>query len=161
MRRPNLATIRRRAEAATPGPWKTGDQFKSGTLGSAVAVLSGHLPPVELDPHRNGRADAAFIAHARQDIPAMLAEIVRLQGVLSGRIEGQRGSGLCDCSSADSEPNSPASGERMDHHCDCRAVTTAAMILGAYSATAHADQCGHGTEMDEFYKRRQPETALT
>ena len=70
--------IRRRAEAATPGPWKTGDRFGNRSLGSSVVVLAGNLPPVELDPHRNGRNDAAFIAHARTDVPAMLDEVGRL-----------------------------------------------------------------------------------
>lgn len=73
----NLDAIRRRVSAATPGAWKTGNRFGTGTLGSAVAVISGNLPPLELDPRRNGRNDAAFIAHARQDVPALLAEVDR------------------------------------------------------------------------------------
>lgn len=75
----NLDAIRRRAEAATPGTWKTGDRFGNRALGSSVAVISGSLPPIELDRRRNGRADAAFIAHARQDVPALLAEVDRLR----------------------------------------------------------------------------------
>ncbi len=75
MRRPNIAAIRRRLEAATPGVWKTGDRFGTGTLGSHVAVISGGLPPLELDPYRNGRNDAAFIAHAHQDVAVLLAEL--------------------------------------------------------------------------------------
>lgn len=71
----NLEAIRRRASAATPGPWKTGNRFGNGVLGSSITVLSGDLPPLELDPYRNGRNDAAFIAHARQDIPALISAI--------------------------------------------------------------------------------------
>jgi hypothetical protein len=82
MRRLNLEAIARRTEKATPGPWKTGDRFLSGVLGSSVAVISGKLPPIELDPSRNGRNDAAFIAHARQDVPALIAEISRLRAAL-------------------------------------------------------------------------------
>lgn len=78
MRHDRLEAIRRRADAATPGPWKTGNRFGCGVLGSSVAVISGKLPPIELDPYRNGRNDAAFIAHARQDIPALLDEVDRL-----------------------------------------------------------------------------------
>lgn len=78
----NLDAIAKRAAKATPGPWKTGDRFLNGSLGSAVAVLSGKLPAIELDPNRNGRNDAAFIAHARQDIPALVAEVVRLRAAL-------------------------------------------------------------------------------
>lgn len=80
MGRLNLEAIRRRAAAATPGTWRIGSRFGSGVLGSSVAVISGKLPPIELDPRRNGRADAAFIAHARQDIPALLVEVDRLSG---------------------------------------------------------------------------------
>lgn len=58
------------------------------------------------------------------------------------------GSVLCDCP-ADSPPTNPATAVGMDHHCDCRAVEAAALMLGAYSETQHARQCVHGTEMDE------------
>lgn len=90
------------------------------------------------------------------------AKVVRagVSAVLSlyvKRVEGGRGSGLCDCDGADSDPTNGDTGAPMDHHCDCRAVITAAMLLGAYSETTHAEQCGHGTSMDEFYQRRSPE----
>lgn len=80
----NLGAIRRRFEAATAGTWKVGSKFGCGSLGSAVAVISGSLPPIELDHRRNGRADAAFIAHAHQDVPALLAEVDRLRARLEG-----------------------------------------------------------------------------
>jgi hypothetical protein len=70
------------------------------------------------------------------------------------QVEGKRGFGLCDCDGADSDPT--RDGNPMDHHCDCRAVATAAALLGAYSKTVHAKQCGHGTEMDEFYEQWSP-----
>lgn len=80
MRRPNLAAIRRRLESATPGTWKTGDRFGTGVLGSSIAVISGNLPPIELDPRRNGRNDAAFIAHAHQDVAALLDALEEAHG---------------------------------------------------------------------------------
>ncbi|WP_052720215.1 hypothetical protein [Actinoplanes rectilineatus] len=80
MRRPNIAAIRRRLEAATPGTWKTGDRFGSGSLGSSIAVISGSLPPLQLDEHRNGRNDAAFIAHAHQDVAALLTALDEAHG---------------------------------------------------------------------------------
>ena len=67
-------------------------------------------------------------------------------------VEGPRGSGLCDCDAADSPPTNPSTSAPMDHHCDCRAVDIAATLLGAYSKTSHAKQCGHGIEMDEHYR---------
>jgi hypothetical protein len=85
MRATRLDAIRRRAAAATPGTWKIGSKFGCGVLGSSVVVLSGKLPSIDLDPYRNGRADAAFIAHARQDIPALLVEIDRLRAELESR----------------------------------------------------------------------------
>lgn len=86
MRRPNLDAIRRRLAAATPGTWKTGDRFGSGSLGSSTAVISGSLPPLHLDKHRNGRADAAFIAHAHQDVPALLEALGEAHGQIASLV---------------------------------------------------------------------------
>lgn len=83
-------------------------------------------------------------------LAAVLEDFVR-------RVEGKRGFGLCDCDGADSDPVSPRDGAAMDHHCDCRAVVTAAALMGAYSETVHAKQCGDGTEMDEFYEQWSPD----
>lgn len=85
----------------------------------------------------------------RAGIAAVLALYLR-------QVEGSRGAGLCDCDDVDSPPTSPRDGTPMDHHCDCRAVITAAVLLGAYSATQHAKQCQHGSETDGFYRRRSP-----
>ena len=74
-----LEVIRKRTEAATEGPWKwEGDKFGD------IVVYS----PVNRGFHNNGgeiaemdcgsRLDAEFIAHARSDVPALLAEIERL-----------------------------------------------------------------------------------
>lgn len=63
-------------------------------------------------------------------------------------VEGP-GSQLCDCDDADSPPTNPRTGVLMDHHCDCAAVHAAATMLGGrYSATKHARECVHGTQMD-------------
>lgn len=75
-------------------------------------------------------------------------------GVASGRAQAAAdleapGSALCDCMGADSLPTNARTGARMAHHCDCRAVEAAAVMVGAYSRTAHAAQCGHGPEMDD------------
>ena len=76
-----LAEIRQRANAATPGPWKN---FKTGytkngrTDGEAlecVKNLEGDIT-FAIDA-----VDADFIAHARQDIPDLLAEVKRLNEV--------------------------------------------------------------------------------
>jgi hypothetical protein len=74
-----IEEIRKRAEAATPGPWTYGGD-KWGDLvvyapslrgfhnnGGEIADVSGDLLP-----------DAEFIANARQDVPNLLAHIERL-----------------------------------------------------------------------------------
>jgi hypothetical protein len=43
MRRPNLDAIRRRAAAATPGPWKTGDRFANGALYYVQSTVQNRL----------------------------------------------------------------------------------------------------------------------
>lgn len=85
----DLDAIRARLDAACPGPWKV----YNGNEGSvdygplwAVANDAFHNPPedddtpwIAVDVHTGLQADAEFIAHARQDIPALLAEIDRLR----------------------------------------------------------------------------------
>lgn len=77
-----LAEIRARAEAATPGPWCTDDwEIYTGTE---------YLPWSSLwigetcraDDCHGSRDDAAFIAAARTDVPALLAEVERLRAAL-------------------------------------------------------------------------------
>lgn len=76
-----IAAIRARAEAATPGPWETDDveswyvykvERGSGVATEVAEFLSRMLR----------QSDAAFVAHARQDVPDLLAEIERLRGLL-------------------------------------------------------------------------------
>jgi hypothetical protein len=63
-----LAEIRAREQAATKGPWSDWDSCCVWYKGSEVLceVLTGES------------ADQAFIAHARTDIPELLAEVERL-----------------------------------------------------------------------------------
>ena len=59
----DLEAIEARAKAATRGPWYEEGWFTENEDGDYV----------EIEP-----ADAAFTAHAREDIPALLAEVKRL-----------------------------------------------------------------------------------
>lgn len=95
--------IRRRAEAATPGPWNCHD---FGTPGqeepSSIVVHAGEFNWREL--YEDGEsaiawmpgwdsdhaADAEFIAHAREDVPALLALVDELLTELDGRDEAAR-----------------------------------------------------------------------
>lgn len=64
-----LAAIRARAEAATPGPWAPfGKQVIDSNQLFVLQGLGDHV-----------YQDADFIAHAREDIPKLLAEIKRLR----------------------------------------------------------------------------------
>lgn len=71
----DLAAIRKRATAATAGPWYWGPEHPefSDVLGEADFVVSGETPLMQFEPSRNGAADAEFVAYARQDVPALLA----------------------------------------------------------------------------------------
>lgn len=76
-----FAEIRARAEAATEGPWCTDDweiyqgaEYMPGLSRWVGETCRGHV-----DGFPQDRADAAFIAAARSDVPALLAEVDRLR----------------------------------------------------------------------------------
>jgi hypothetical protein len=75
----DLDAIRARAEAATPGPWLHGDEYEPGNLYEHEVLMSEDLPVIEMDSDVQGSANAAFVAHARTDVPDLLAEIERLR----------------------------------------------------------------------------------
>ena len=93
-----LIEIKARCAAATPGPWEathrhtclTNANDESGGLG-----LDVDGPPEASCRGQFARgADAAFIAHAREDVPALLAalaeseaKVARLQAIVTGRTE--------------------------------------------------------------------------
>lgn len=96
--------IRARAEAASevPGPWYAATAPAEGSDESKAEYMAGAItehgplwvvwkPDDEGDSYRvpaitgdgpNGEALAQFIAHARQDIPDLLAEVERLLAVI-------------------------------------------------------------------------------
>lgn len=76
-----LADITARADAATPGPWCTDDweiyqgaEYEPG-LSMWIGETCRGATTLEQD-----RADAEFVAAARSDVPALLAEVRRLKG---------------------------------------------------------------------------------
>ena len=81
-----LEEIRQRAEAATPGPWvaygNTVDQEKTGWHQVVGTELTG-LPYMTYERLTTKNEDATFIAHAREDIPYLLAEAERLRIALA------------------------------------------------------------------------------
>jgi hypothetical protein len=80
----DLAAVRERCARATPGPWKSYIEGRDHTSGSNFIMTSDQ----DIELLGATEADQEFIAHARQDIPLLLAEIDRLRvtnNVRSGR----------------------------------------------------------------------------
>jgi hypothetical protein len=90
-----LEEIEAGAKAATEGPWLEGGPYPGASV--CIEVDGGSSGPDDpepttwepicvLDDRRDGEphpqvlADRAFIAHAREDVPALIAEIRRLKG---------------------------------------------------------------------------------
>jgi hypothetical protein len=71
-----LRQIAARCDAATPGPWQSFVEGRDHTSGDSFIRTSGD------DIYLSGTsvADQDFVASARQDIPALVAEIARLRG---------------------------------------------------------------------------------
>ena len=87
-----LATIHARCSATTPGPWDWEIElinitpFVRGylrTRQNATPILYSHTTTMAIDALQ---VDANFIAHARRDIPALLAEVARLQKLLQKEV---------------------------------------------------------------------------
>jgi hypothetical protein len=79
-----LDAIAARAAAASTGPWQSfveGRDHSSGDNFIRVGGLDDHEPDmyVSRDNAPASIADQDFIAHARQDVPRLLAEVRRLR----------------------------------------------------------------------------------
>jgi hypothetical protein len=73
----DLAAIAARANAATPGPWCTDNtEIYQGSEYRADAFWVGETCRVD---GPDAPADAEFIAHARTDVPALLARVAELE----------------------------------------------------------------------------------
>ncbi|HWB38102.1 MAG TPA: hypothetical protein VHA75_18950 [Rugosimonospora sp.] len=74
----DLDAIRARADAATPGPW----EMEVGDWAGDWAYASGPTYYSEETSSALRTADAVFVAHARADVPALLAEVDRLRDLV-------------------------------------------------------------------------------
>jgi len=74
-----LTAIRARYEASTPGTWEPHYSYWAvdGTI-AGRGVQSNYAKVIYNAPY-NRQEDVDFIAHAHQDIPALLAEIEHLR----------------------------------------------------------------------------------
>jgi hypothetical protein len=71
-----LQEIEQRAAAATPGPWRKG-------IGNSSREVCSQWPaPCHLIVEGYNSDDLKFCAHAREDIPALVAEVRRLRAAL-------------------------------------------------------------------------------
>lgn len=77
----DLDAIEKRAAAATPGPWRECGDILQGK--SAIRISSKDLFCSYDTMSMQNADDARFIAAARSDVPALLAEVRRLQAELS------------------------------------------------------------------------------
>lgn len=98
MKRPDIETIKARLNAATRGPWKScqaSECFENWPVcpslgtdddGANWAVSTDGIHASEMD-RGDAKTDAEFIAHARQDIPDLLAYIAELEDRLAPTIK--------------------------------------------------------------------------
>lgn len=79
-----LAGIERRIAAASPGPWRSYVEGRDHDSGSSF-IMSGPPEHRGEDIELIGAtvADQDFIAHARTDLPNLLAEVRRLRVLLA------------------------------------------------------------------------------
>lgn len=101
-----LAAIEARCKKATPGPWNPPSNYDHErhpnvllrrSIARDVLVLVNprygrHLQHIPDEAFEQAGADAAFIAAARSDIPALLAEVRRLREIVAPfeRLEAYR-----------------------------------------------------------------------
>ncbi|MGD0961514.1 MAG: hypothetical protein ABSB19_17025 [Methylomonas sp.] len=76
-----ILAIKTRCEQATPQPWKAYIEARDNFSGSDFIQTGGE--DIYLHPGAS-IADHEFIAHARQDIPKLIAEVERLRKMLCG-----------------------------------------------------------------------------
>ena len=85
MNEKELAEIEARAEAATLGPWDIGHEAPPLYAGnSCITAKLGERMAIIFEANHNFDLDnsAVFIAHARQDVPALCAEVRRLTNLV-------------------------------------------------------------------------------
>lgn len=88
-----LVEIEQRAHAASPAPWEAFIEARDHTAGDDFIRIGGFddaQPDMYIQHYlgansvRVPAADLDFIAHARQDVPRLVAEIRRLRAVAEG-----------------------------------------------------------------------------
>lgn len=128
-----LAAVRAREAAATPGPWCTDDwEIYQGVDYEAGAEWIGETCRA-VGRSQEDRANAAFIAAARTDIPVLLAEVARLRRALG------------EAADTVAELESEVGGWSARHAAEqARAEQLSRQLAAVRDATAEAVMCGDG-----------------
>lgn len=92
-----LDAIEARANAATPGPWKCWNGWPFRPPMTAMARIGPEGPTAGLMGSPDGRSadlyanesDAEFVAWARTDVPALVADVRRLREAMAEISEGK------------------------------------------------------------------------
>lgn len=79
-----LDEIAARAAVATPGPWKASVEGRDHDSGSDFIMTSDGMGGrgEDIEPSGATLADLDFIAHAREDVPRLVLEVLRLRSLL-------------------------------------------------------------------------------
>ena len=85
----DLEAIAARCEAATPGPWEVLSDELVDTVWLNAATPEDDKPIALFDyrPGTLNRANADFVAHARQDVPVLLAAMRSMQQRIQDLLE--------------------------------------------------------------------------
>lgn len=81
-----LQEIEARANATTPGPWEI-ERNSSGWIDGIRAPNGDEIVKTDFGVYPPERPDAEFIAHARTDVPKLLAEVRMLKYYLEASQE--------------------------------------------------------------------------
>lgn len=82
-----LNEIKERAEKAVSGPWSVDVQTEScDQYGEIYEIVQSDVFLAPVVAESNSEADAEFIAHAREDIPKLVAEVERLKSAIAEAI---------------------------------------------------------------------------
>jgi hypothetical protein len=86
LRDDELAEMSTRCDGATPPPWRSFVEGREHTSGSSF-IKRGEGAVLHEDIELTGAtvADQDFIAHARQDVPRLVSEVLRLRCILTDR----------------------------------------------------------------------------
>lgn len=83
----DMEAVRKREQAATPGPWQTsvdvlhardGQKLERYRLFARHKRLGDGVEAFDESKNKQAQRNGEFIAHARDDIPALIAEVDRL-----------------------------------------------------------------------------------